>query len=309
MSFDYNVPRTESSFDRRQRQILNGEVPESSITFDDADTLNKVVKKAAMSNLEMHAEATRKADSYSWQVANPQFIRSAENVKVINQLLQTWGITNPTYPDFQRAYEFALNADLLDIDKAEIAKQQDFPLQTFVGTLTKRTFDNIDEMIASERLAAIQQVPHPSEEEIALEDMPLDEFQTTLKQLERGEQQKGKGLTTGSNGDAWLTLHPEFIDSERNAKLMRQQLATMGVLEDVASIANYETAYKQLFPSGLLSLNKQSIAKQHREELQQRASEAVSVGGSIFDKTSEDEMYSLDVEELKKRANEALGRR
>ena len=303
----YFVPRPESSLDAGIRRVLNGEVSTSPIAFDEmsADQLNKVVANAALSNQDRHSEAVSKADSYSFQVAHPEFIRTTANTKLVNYQLQTWGITNPTYPDLVRAYEILRDSHLLDIDKAALARQEP---RSFTGTLTKQTFYTVDEMISAERQAAIQQVPEPSEEEIAFENLPNSQVLPMLKRLEHKAHHQGDALETGSNADAWLTLHPEFIDSIHNGKLMRLQLATNGVLEDVASIADYETAYQQLRASDLLSLNQKALAKQHREELQQRASDAIAEGGTVFDKTSEAEMYEMDLETVRKRANAVMGR-
>ena len=150
-------------------------------------------------------------------------------------------------------------------------------------------------MILQERHAAINSMT-VSPEEIALERLPLDQFRDVVKGRERDEQRKADGYKTGIAGDAWITQHPEFRDNHYNAKLMRQQLATNGVLEGAATIPDYETAYHQLRASGLLTLNKAALDKQHQETLRQEAAEALKP------ELTEEEMYNLPMEELEKRA-------
>src|ERR1700730_2370971 len=304
------IPREDTDFDKGVSRALDGKTSTHNTEFAEkltTDKLNKLVNKAAMSNQDRQAQAISKADAYSWQVANPQFLRTAANTRLINHQLDTMGIVNPTYPDFDRAYA-ACDPSLLDIDAAEVARLQDQPLKSFVGTFTKQTFDTLDSMIAEERRAAIQQVTPSSEEDLEFENLPQDQVLTLLKQGVHANQQKGIVRNTVSNCDAWLTLHPDYIDSDRNGKLMLQQLKTNGVLESEASIADYETAYQQLRASGLLSLNQKSLDKQHREELHKRVAQAVAEGGTVFDHTTEDEMETMDLDEVRRRANVVMGR-
>ncbi|HEX3642351.1 MAG TPA: hypothetical protein VHV10_13755 [Ktedonobacteraceae bacterium] len=267
------------------------EVEHTPTKFDDMPDhkLDAIVNRAAMSNQDRTQEALTKADAFSFQVVNPQFKRTAKNVRVMNHQLTSWGITHPTYEDFARAYDALNEGGLLDIDDTKEAPR------TFTGTFSKQTFNNVETLILQERHAAINSMT-VSSEEIALEKIPLDSFKDVVRGRERDEKRKVDGHKTAVAGDAWLTQHPEFRDNHYNAKLMRQQLATNGVLEDAATIPDYETAYHQLRASGLLSLDKVELNKQRQEALSQEAAEALKPG------PTEEEMYNLPMEELEKRA-------
>lgn len=254
-----------------------------------ADKFKAVVNKLAQSNQDREAEAITRADAYSFQIANPQFKRTDKNTRVMNHQLTSWGITNPVYEDFARAYDTLNGAGLLDIDERVTTPK------TFTGIFSKQTFNNVEDLVLMERDAARKSIL-VSPEEIALENMPIDDFKTLVKSRERDEQRQADGYKTGIAGDAWLTQHPEFSDTHFNAKLMRQQLANNGVLEGAATIADYETAYQQLRGSGLLSLNKVAVNKQHQETLRQEASEALQA------EPTEEEMYAMPMAELEKRA-------
>jgi hypothetical protein len=267
------------------------EMEHTPTKFDDmpAHKLDALINRAAMSNQERTDEALTKADAYSFQVVNPQFKRTAKNVRVMNHQITSWGITHPTYEDFARAYDALKEGGLLDIDDTKDAPR------TFTGTFSKKTFDSVETLILQERDAAIKSMS-VSPEEIALERLPLDQFRDVVKGRERVEQRNVDGYKTAIAGDAWITQHPEFRDSHYNAKLMRQQLATNGVLEGAVTIPDYETAYHQLRASGLLSLNKGELNKQRQENLSQEAAEALKP------ELTEEEMYNLPMEELEKRA-------
>ncbi len=114
-----------------------------------------------------------------------------------------------------------------------------------------------------------------SQEEIELEKVPLEQLKDIAKGREHAEQHKVDGAKSQRAGDAWVLTRPEYKDTQLNAKLMRQQLATNGVLESAATIPDYETAYHQLRASGLLSLNQVALNKQHNEELKAEAAEAL----------------------------------
>lgn len=267
------------------------------------DKFADVVANAAKGNADKQSEMLTKADSYSFQVAHPEFQRTANNTRLINNWLDTKGITNPLFPDFDAAYEDLKTSGLLDIDAAAAARLKDRPLKTFVGAFSKATFDSVDALIANERIAAQQQVTPLSDAEQTLEKLPIEQVQTLLREGERAEQQRVNAGHSQLNADAWLTLHKEYVDCASNARLIVMQLKSNGVSERAANVEDYEIAAKQLRQSGLLKLNSKQVREQHAAEVQRIASEAVNTPGNIFDKTSESEMYNLPLEELRRRAS------
>jgi hypothetical protein len=262
-----------------------------------------VVNRTAMSNTDREADALSKADSWSFQVANPWFLRTEKNTKLVNHWLKTQGIENPLYPDFAAGVDFLAGQGMLDVDDAEIARQADQRgNRTFKGTLTGIEFGTLDEMISQERQAALRQMPEPTKEEIAFNRLPIEQQKAFLREGERGERVEANAPQTRINADAFLTLHPEIVDSERNAHLIKMQLVANGITDNNVSIPDYEKATNQLRESGLLTLNKAALNKQHAAEVARLASEAAQTPGSVFDTTSEEEMYALPMEELRKRA-------
>ncbi len=82
------------------------------------DQLNAIVKRQAMSNQERMADAIRRADSASFLVSNPWFKQTKTNFKLVEQWLESKGISQPTYPEFAEATEELAQTGLLDIDEA-----------------------------------------------------------------------------------------------------------------------------------------------------------------------------------------------
>ena len=275
------------------------ERPAKAVTFEEMP-LNKfaeVVNNVGRTNAERTNDTIAKADSYSFQVAYPEFLPTENNQRIINHWLKTQGIENPTYPDFVAGYEAYKDSGVLDLDAAELARDKKQP-RTYKGVFTKQTFDSIDSLIANERHAALAQVQPVSDEEAAFENLPPAEACALLKDAERATQQQANRSEVQDEADAWLILHPEWRDDTRNAKLMAAQLRANGVTK--ATIPDFEKAAQQLRDSGLVRLNQAQLDKQHVKRLQQRAAEAQA---AVFDKTTEDEAWQLPIEELRRRAN------
>jgi hypothetical protein len=254
-----------------------------------AHKLDAIINRAAMTNQQRTDEALTKADAYAFQVANPQFKRTDKNTRVMNHWLSSRGIENHTYEDFAHAFDALNGSGLIDVDENVAAPR------TFTGTFSKKTFGNIEELVLNERAAALQSMS-VSEEELALEGLPLDQFKELVNKREHTEQRRVNSLKTNRAGDAWVLATPVYRDIEHNAKLMLQQMAANGVIESAATIRDYQVAYEQLFPTGLLTLNQVALKKQHQEELMQEAAE------ELTPELTEEEMYDLPLEELEKRA-------
>jgi len=263
-----------------------------------------VVKKATLSNQDRQADAISKADSYSFQVANPWFKRTASNTKLVNHWLTSKGINDPTFPDFIEATSVLANTGLLDIDEAAYASHLDNngPKQ-FKGALTGRTYESLDALIAQERQAAIEQLgaEKQSDLERAFDHLPLEDAQALLRDAEKRSQSLADGKISQQNADAWLTLNPTWRDDEANAKLMREQLILNGVT-GVVTINDYQIAERQLVAAGLVRQNPAALRKQQAQEVLDRAEHAVK-NSAAFDTTSEDAMYELPLDEVRRRAN------
>src|ERR1700739_909495 len=65
----------------------------------------EVVTKAGRTNAERTNDAIASADSQSFYAAHPEFLPTANNTRIVNHWLKTQGIDNPTFPDFEAAYD------------------------------------------------------------------------------------------------------------------------------------------------------------------------------------------------------------
>lgn len=129
-----------------------------------------------------------------------------------------------------------------------------------------------------------------------------------IKQAFEEAQREDQRVTTNKgNADEFLLLHPEFLDTNKNAQLMNETLSTMfGV--DSYNVAQFEQAYAVLRPTGVLELDKALIARQQQEaaDAQRRATikRRNDAAARAFNPNTDYENLSL--EEIRNRANEEL---
>jgi hypothetical protein len=263
----------------------------------------QVAKTASLTNQEKQSDALRKVDSWMFQIAHPEIIFNDKTTKLIDHYLATHNITWPTYEDFGNATDFLICANMIDQDEAVLASQADGNKpRSFIGPISGRTYDSIDSFIAQERQEALNKLPAPSQEEIDLASIPLEEFQAAVKNAEHQERVEAHKPEIAKRADAFLSLRPEIVDSERNANLINMQLADNGVAPENITIDAFNHATNQLLKSGLLTLNKHALAKQRSAEVAQLAKEALAE----LEPMEDDAMYGLSMEELRRRADRQL---
>lgn len=281
------VQSSDNDFDARTRARLDGVEGEESDLFDNPNKFSSAVNNAAMSNADRQAAAITRADSFSFQIANPWFKQTDKNTNLVNRWLDAQRITNPTYPDFAAAAD-ALMA-VLDVDSSQKAPT------SFKGAITGRTYDTLDGMIANERQASLRRVPERTTEEEAFDGLPIEEVQARIKHAVHAEMVQANTITTQKNGQAWASLNPWYFDSTRNGQLVLAQLKTNGVRDGLATIEQFDVATKQLRDAGLLQINKNAVAKQEAAEVAQLAADHQAKAFNLA------EAESMSMEELYRR--------
>jgi hypothetical protein len=302
---NYVTPAKESSFEKRNRQTRNGEVPARNSKYDTlpAAQLKALCDKVGMTDQEKRNAAVSNADAHSWLATNPQYIFNKANNKIIDHLLSTYGVlATATYADYQRAYDAANASGLLLLDAAELARDEP---REFKGPITGRTFDTFDALISAERAASIQKMLTASDDELEMDDVPNEQLLPMLKQLAYNEEHAGDAAEVKLNADAWISLRPTYRDSTRNANLLMLQIKTNG---GTGTIEDFEIANRDLMASDLLTQNPKAVAEQRQAEVTQRAADAVAEPGSIFRSHPIEDAENMDLDQLKAICNGQLKR-
>ena len=170
--------------------------------------------------------------------------------------------------------------------------------QVYHSDLLKQDFINPLVMADAEREHRMQHST-PSKEELAIEAAPKegpDGWDQYLRQKARQEYAAETAPARREAGDTFVLAHPEFIDTDSNAKkLLKAVSERVDPLN--ATINDYERAYQTLVARGELSLNQAVLNKQNRErimEAAQRHREETSF--------NEEEAERMSLEELARRS-------
>jgi len=169
----------------------------------------------------------------------------------------------------------------------------------------------------TESLRAAKVVTNPSEvvkEVLGIDPSELQEVVAEVKQNRAAKQRKAVA-------DEFVVKHPEFLDNDRNGKRIAKAVSLFGEF----TLENLEKAYQDLSESGLLEVkgeeagdgqDKNKPATRIEETVEdtppqrtRKASgisthRAVSVPRAA--ELTEDDMYSLPLEEIRKRAEKQL---
>jgi hypothetical protein len=281
----------------------------SGISLPDFDN---IIEKIALSNEDRHAAAVEKADSYSFQVSNPWFKSTDANIQALNKWLTSKGIRYSTYPEIAEAAEELASAGLVSVDDAAYASHLDGVMPTkFRGAITQRDYDSLDGLISNERAASIRMLgtEKKTDQELAVEQLSAEDIRQMIRKGEKQHQAIADGKVSTANADAWIVLHPEFRDDTANGKRLALQLHLNGVVNRPIEISDYELAHRQLLAQGEVRQNPAQLRKQEAQAVLDRAQAATNEPGSVFDNTSIEEMESMSMDELRKRAEKQLASR
>ena len=269
------------------------------------DGFDNIVQKASLSNQERTAAAISKADYYSFLRANSWYRPTIANNAVVNRWFVSKGLPHPMYAEINDAATELAQAGLLgDVDKAAFAQHLDNATpKRFTGTFTKREYTDLDTMLLQERQAVIEQqsAEAQTDQERAFEKLSADEVRQMIRDGEKQHQANADSVITEQNGDSWVSLHPEYHDGTANAKRLALQLRLNGIT-GVVTIPDFEIAHRQLLATGDVRQNKVALETQQAAEVLARAEHAVKNSGA-FDTTTEDAMYELPLDEVRRRAN------
>jgi hypothetical protein len=269
------------------------------------DQFDGVVKNASITNEQRIANAVSSADSQAFWQANPWLKNTAANKKIIDRFLKAKGLfENTTYPDLVDVTTELASTGLLDVDEAAYAQHLDGNgPKKFKGHYTGREFTELESLIAQERDAAIKALSRDTQSDFenVFERLPIEDAQQLLRDAEKQTIANENAKISQTNADSWLSLHPEWKDSTINGKLMLAQMRLNGFVPPY-TIEQYEICERQLVADNAVQLIPAQVQKQQAQAVLDRAKRAVETPGSVFDKTTEEEMYALPLDEVRRRA-------
>jgi hypothetical protein len=132
-----------------------------------------------------------------------------------------------------------------------------------------------------------------------------------MKEAFDGQRRVDEKLAlTHQNSQTFIDLNPAFVDSKANGEKMNAALKSLyGELPRAFTVEEFETAYNVLRAANSLELNQAEIKRQEKAAAEERAKEVRARRASETRVYSEDEKYSMSLDELKEAENREIQRR
>jgi len=170
-------------------------------------------------------------------------------------------------------------------------------MPSYFGPLTGKHYDSIEAMRYYEGRESMRRSA-PSAKEQAVMEMPFEQFQDGIRQLERTEQVRMAQAQRDIDISAFLQAHEDHQDCDHNTAAMRICLGTTSNVDN-ATFGYYELedAFNRLKAGGFLKLKANALQKQAEQAVTDRVEEIKRE--QHFD---ESEAYSIPMDQLRQRA-------
>jgi hypothetical protein len=161
-----------------------------------------------------------------------------------------------------------------------------------VGSYTRYTPNSAEEDPFNIRVRAFKDDNMPD----GPENAPAEEVKAWADHFQREDTNK---IAQRANADAFLALHPEFLDMQANAEAMNRTLEAL-YGDRVYTVSEFEKAYQVCRANNSLTLDEAMIVKQQQAAANERAKAARARRAAETRVFSEDEKYNMSLEELRR---------
>jgi hypothetical protein len=137
------------------------------------------------------------------------------------------------------------------------------------------------------------------------ENAPAEEVRAWAEHFQRADT---NAIAQRENADAFLAVHPEFLDTKANGETMNRTLETL-YGDRVYTVSEFEKAYRVCCANKSLALDKAEIAKQEQAAADERANAAREQRAQETRTFTEDEKYTMSLDELRQLENREIQKR
>jgi len=145
----------------------------------------------------------------------------------------------------------------------------------------------------------------------ALDGLGPSKTQVTAEQVKQVYEEvlraDEKRRTINQNADEFVSLHPEFLDTDRNGELVNKMVKTM--FGDCAhTVEQFEAAYQALLVTDSLDIDKAEVArqKQRASDAQRKAAAKTRQDREKLRNLPEDVLETMPLEELRQLTDRQL---
>jgi len=180
----------------------------------------------------------------------------------------------------------------------------------FYGPLTGKTYDSLEAMHHYETREAMHR-GGVDPTDILLDGLSPEQIAALDKRVRTSEQAQLERSASSIDTATFLELHPEFADCDANSEELKRCLFARGQWNPEGTrfptLYELEDAFKTLKAAGVLKLNQAELNRQAKERAQERARQIRARGGvaavaANMPTESENELYEMPLDELRRRA-------
>jgi hypothetical protein len=133
-------------------------------------------------------------------------------------------------------------------------------------------------------------------------NLSADQIKTLFNKASRNDQEKADAQRSKADADAFVKLHPEFLDTGKNGRTLRAHCMTaFGTA--YPTLEQWEAGFQALAANKLVDINQAELDRQADAAATSRAAQVKS---EAFN--GDDEYTDLDLDEIRRRANNILNR-
>jgi hypothetical protein len=157
--------------------------------------------------------------------------------------------------------------DIMGRELPPLEKSNSFDAeQVYHSDLLNQDFTNALVMADAERKELMRRAV-PSEEELAIEAAPREEWEPYLRGKAMQEYAVETAPARQEAGNIFVLAHPELKDNKSNADKFTKALQDSGKLHTAVDVKDLEAIYQTLVARGEIELNKTVVAKQESARL------------------------------------------
>jgi hypothetical protein len=162
------------------------------------------------------------------------------------------------------------------------------------GKVTGVEYPTLEMMLQAERLEIMRRSRPDGKRD--LDSLSPAEVRDYLEQEAMTNQEREARANSQACADGFSQLHPEYIDNDKNAETMKHACALLGIVNP--NLNQIEEVYQRCRVQGLLYLNQKVLNEQFTQSTRTYA-EDLKAASTM---PSEEELYSMPLEEIRRRA-------
>ena len=167
------------------------------------------------------------------------------------------------------------------------------------GKVTGVDYASFEQMLEAERLEIMRRSGPDGKRD--LNSLSPSEIRDFINDEAMSNQERSARAHSQACADGFAQTHPEYVDNKRNAETMKHACALLGIVNP--NLNQMEEVYGRCKAEGLLELNQKVLNEQYALSTRTYAEDLKAANAM----PTEEELYALPLEEIRRRAGGGVG--